>query len=59
MVLYRKIFVPFTLSVNVKVNYLAIFPVVNESDPFADPVVAQRVGSGIALRFHNHGTRRG
>ena len=27
-------------------------------DPVTDPVVAQRVGRGIALLFHNRGTRR-
>ena len=27
--------------------------------PVTGPVVAQRVGRGIALLFHDHGTRRG
>ena len=27
--------------------------------PVTGPVVAQRVGRGTALLFHNHGTRRG
>ena len=29
------------------------------SVPVTGPVVAQRVGRGIALLFHDHGTRRG
>jgi hypothetical protein len=28
------------------------------SNPVTGPVVAQRVGSGIALLFHNFGTRK-
>ena len=31
---------------------------VKECVPVTDPVVAQRVGRGIALLFHDHGTRR-
>ena len=30
-----------------------------ESDPVTGPFVAQRVGRGIALLFHDHDTRRG
>ena len=30
-----------------------------DSVPITGPVVAQRVGRGIALLFHDHGTRRG
>ena len=33
--------------------------VCKKSVSFTGPVVAQRVGRGIALLFHDHGTRRG
>ena len=39
--------------------YLQSVALVKGSVPFADPVVAQRVGRGIALLFHDHGIRMG
>jgi hypothetical protein len=33
--------------------------VLRQSIPATGPIVAPRVGRGIALLFHDHGTRRG
>ena len=39
--------------------HLLLPPNIKGSVPVAGLVVAQRVGIGIALLFHDHGTRRG
>jgi len=33
--------------------------IIRKTDPVTGPGVAQRVGTGIALLFHDRGTRRG